>query len=318
MCGVAGITGISDPKIRELLVWGLGDGVDRRGGHAAGYATVDSDGRVLVNRKQGKWGERRAWRFIRQAAKGETVMLHARFATCGALTPTNAHPFTIKRDGKTVLHGMHNGMIYNARESARRNKRDFTVDSKELFELLADERYEEIGKLEGYGVIVWVRPEDPHRVLFCKLTSDADLVVASVKSGGIAWASTHSILENGLAAGMQEIDGTFDIQHGVVHSIADGKVWVHEEFKLALSSGYTGGYFRVGGINWADWEDEEWGTADKLDDDEELALLIEEDDLRKEELISTYGLDPDDVADFTASELQKFIDDWGMRSARPF
>ncbi len=115
MCGLSGYAGISPDK-RVKLIEVLGEGIDDRGGHAAGYVSLT--GNVSYARRIGRWEDSRS-RFIRGAAQGAVCMMHARFATCGDRDDVvQAHPFAIQREGGTVLWGAHNGMIHNARASA--------------------------------------------------------------------------------------------------------------------------------------------------------------------------------------------------------
>jgi hypothetical protein len=204
MCGISGFTGLGylAAELRYDLVEALGSGIDKRGGHAAGAVAVTDEGPPRLMRKLGSWDGARG-RFIRAAGAGHSVMMHARYATHGDRGKVeNAHPFAIKRkdDGgkeHTVLYGCHNGILYNADESAKAAGRAFSVDSLEFFELLADKSYETIKALRGYGVVTWIRPED-RKFRLLRLSSSSDLVVYRLQSGGIVWGSTKSIVDDAL------------------------------------------------------------------------------------------------------------------------
>jgi len=184
-------------SIRVKLAGALGIGLDKRGGHAAGYVSLssaDSGKGIGMARRAGKWGDS-SWRFIRSAAAGEVAIMHARYATCGEKdNPLHAHPFAIRREGKTVLYGAHNGIVYGGRDTAKAAGREYTVDSRELFELLADGNIAAIQAMSGYGVINWVTPESGV-VRMARLSSNSDFACVSLACGGIAWASTMAILE---------------------------------------------------------------------------------------------------------------------------
>jgi hypothetical protein len=184
-------------SIRVKLAGALGIGLDKRGGHAAGFVSLSSaaSGKGIgMSRRAGKWGDA-SWRFIRSAAAGEVAVMHARYATCGEKdNPLHAHPFAIRREGKTVLYGAHNGIVYGGRDTAKAAGRDYTVDSRELFELLADGNIAAIQAMSGYGVINWVTPESGV-VRMARLSSNSDFACVSLACGGIAWASTMAILE---------------------------------------------------------------------------------------------------------------------------
>lgn len=196
MCGIAGFMGIKH-KARRDLVDSLGLGIDMRGGDAAGYVSISESGAVTHAKKLGTWVGARN-KFRRVAAGGETVMMHARYATCGSKYDQNqAHPFEIRREHKTALWGCHNGCIWNADDSAKANGRKYTVDSKELFQLLADGDVEGINELDGYGVITWIEPGTDY-VSMVRLSSSSEICVVGVEGGGIAWASTWAILGDAL------------------------------------------------------------------------------------------------------------------------
>lgn len=199
MCGVSGFVGIPEHK-RFALVHALGDGIDTRGGHAAGFVTVSD--RIEVRKRIGHWSTAHM-RFIRAAASAPICLMHARYATCGSQRakrdPLNAHPFTIRRNGKSVLYGAHNGVIYNADESAALYEREYTVDSKEILELLADDELDTLQSLDGYGVLTWIEASDPHSIKIAKLSEDGEIVVARVAGGGVVYASTQAILGSALA-----------------------------------------------------------------------------------------------------------------------
>lgn len=196
MCGVAGYAGLSyvSQKVREDLVEALGIGIDQRGGHASGFVRVTATD-IRCHRKLGEWSSARM-RFIRAAAEGTTLMMHARFATTGRRDDIlNAHPFPIVRNGRTVLYGAHNGMLEGTWGSATEHGRDHTVDSREFLELLADQDYEAIRNLEGYGVVTYVQPTDGI-IRVVRISRDSDLVVYRLKGGGILYASTAAIAKD--------------------------------------------------------------------------------------------------------------------------
>ena len=184
MCGLSGFAGIKDLEARMVLTNHLGMGIDDRGGHAFGYVSVEN-GKHRLAKRIGTW-ERAAARFRFQAAVGEVCMMHSRYATCGSRDNVeHAHPFTIKRNGRTILYGAHNGVLQGTHTSAIKHGRKHTVDSRELLELLADNRLDEINQLDGYGVITYMRPgsSDVH---VARLAKSSDFIAVSVKGGGMA------------------------------------------------------------------------------------------------------------------------------------
>ena len=228
MCGLSGYNFKEDQEIgdekRMKLVLGLGSGIDSRGGHAAGYVSIGQHS-IKYCRKIGKWLKAKD-RFIKGASENNLCVMHARFATCGDRDQVNqAHPFNIKRNDKTVLFGCHNGMIGGAFESAKAHGRNISVDSQEVFELIADKDYEGIQKLTGYGVITWIEPDKKDFVNIVKLSNHADICIIKTKEGGIVWGSTWAIVGDALKlAGLTAANGYKDLDIGRVYEIHPGEL----------------------------------------------------------------------------------------------
>lgn len=249
---------------RFILTDALGSGIDRRGGDAIGVATMAATGNVTTRRALGTW-EKADASFIDYCTTPDIVLMHARFATCGDKHDVKqAHPYTIKRNGRVVLVGAHNGVIYDARESAKRNNRPYTVDSLEVFELLADGDYEAIGRLHGYGVLTWMVPGHRH-VNLVRLSDSSDIEIAKLKTGGIVWASTWRIIEDAVSAAGLEVDHTYKIDEiGQVYKIYENDVRYSTDSRLIkLAAGYGSSYGSYGTYgSWTNWEsdtsDEDW------------------------------------------------------------
>lgn len=224
MCGLAGFAGVTDATKRMALIRALGAGIDTRGGHAAGYVSMASHKGHKLAKRIGTWGDA-SQRFIHGAAAGHSVMMHTRFATCGGQADVEyAHPFTIKREGKTVLYGVHNGVLGGTYSSAAAHGREHTVDSREMLELLADENVSAVNKLTGYGVAMWVTPGSD-MVYMSRLSDNSDIVVVRLKCGGVAWASTMTILAKALRSAKLKHAGELSTEGvGVVYAIGSGGV----------------------------------------------------------------------------------------------
>ena len=221
MCGIAGFQNVPS-YAKDTLVNVLGLGIDSRGGHAAGYVSVGDATRVA--HKLGTWAMS-SKKFRRRAAGGNTCMMHARYTTHGHKGITNAHPFTIQRNGKSVLHGCHNGMLYGTETSAKKFGRNWSVDSRELFELLADGELSEIQRLSGYGVITW-NEHGTDTVKFSKLTSDGAVYAVKLKLGGMVWGSTETIVSKAIGAANLEAEFYYEkLETGRVYLISKGELW---------------------------------------------------------------------------------------------
>lgn len=208
MCGLAGYVGVPE-EARWRLTAGLGFGIDKRGGHSSGFVSIGDTLRYC--RKSGKWSDGRK-RWFETASSGNLCMMHARWATCGdRYEPNQAHPFAIKREGKTVLWGAHNGVIYDAWESAEKYNHYIDVDSQEIFEHLADQNYQAIQDMNGYGVITWIDNEARDRVSVARLSSHSDFEACQVKEGGVVWASTKLIVQDALKLASLNVDYWYDL-----------------------------------------------------------------------------------------------------------
>lgn len=192
MCGLSGFAKIEGEANKLLLTYALGRGIDTRGGHGCGFVSIKNT-KVRAVKNGGEWGTA-PQKFLMDAAQSDLLLMHSRFATCGERNQARqAHPFTIKRDNKAILHGAHNGIIYNADDSAKEHNRQIEVDSEELFHLIADKDYEGVQKLTGYGIAMWVMADGDH-IKLARLSDDGEMVVAKLTNGGLVWASTWEIL----------------------------------------------------------------------------------------------------------------------------
>ncbi len=288
MCGLAGFSGIKDEHKRWVLMRTLGIGIDARGGHAAGYVslrTAESSLAPTVNKRIGTWKGANG-RFLSEAAKGEVLMMHSRFATCGQRdNVTHAHPFVIKREGKSVIYGAHNGVLGGTYGSSAKAKRTHTVDSRELLELMADDDVDGINNLTGYGVVTWITPSSGN-VNMVRLSENSDIIVVSLKGGGIAWASTWNILRTALNAAGIEAEHTLVTEEiGMVYQMAATGVYKTQVTGITVGEEDYSRYYSkaLNAYGWGDHipdvedmnytaEDAAW---DKMILDREKALELE-------------------------------------------
>ena len=232
MCGISGYAGVPIAK-RQILTMALGVGIDRRGGHAAGYLAMRQDGSLDRGRTNKTWSTSDAG-WMRTVWQSQLVAMHSRWATCGRKIEQHAQPFKVQRQRKTVLWGMHNGVISNASHSAHRHKREYTVDSLEMFELLADNQLEKIARLNGYGAVAYVLGEDMKHIRLCRMSDSANMCVARSLSGNSTiYASSPDILENAAEHAGIEIEKPWELETGKVYVIdSRGKLSVTEEVLL--------------------------------------------------------------------------------------
>src|SRR5271166_1879661 len=108
MCGIVGASFAQDcsytPEQRETLLRLGSFGADKRGGQSYGIVTVNPK-KHNVEKGMGPLVSADFKRY----AQSNLIFGHSRFATQGAITLSNSHPFKIGR-----IIGAHNGVIYNA------------------------------------------------------------------------------------------------------------------------------------------------------------------------------------------------------------
>lgn len=135
---------------------------DKRGGHSWGWYDLEN-----INRDLGDITED----FLKLEIKS-TILAHTRYASTGAKTIENAHPFEI---GDII--GAHNGMVYNHLEMNQKYPaRDCSVDSQHIFWHISEQL--NLSELEGYGAI-WFTKKDDNRIYLGKFNSGV-LAIAKV------------------------------------------------------------------------------------------------------------------------------------------
>lgn len=196
MCGLAGWAFNQEPRGEHrgrlaVAAHILADAIDQRGGHGWGYAT----GTGLLERGVGLL----APAMDAYAVSGARVaILHARYATIGAKTVENSHPFRFGH-----ITGAHNGGIWNHREIGARYGRDFPVDSMHIIAHIAEGA--PLDELTGYGAVEFIDAHKDGAVGLFRF-NNGDLAMGDVTSRdgkirGVAWASTLRQLQTAMTAG---------------------------------------------------------------------------------------------------------------------
>ncbi len=253
MCGISGHLGITDPFAKIALTVSLGEGIDKRGGDAVGFLSIKNS-KLQVCKKLGTY-KGASNRFLMTAVNADMCMMHARWATCGKKTVEEAHPFVIKRNGRTKITGCHNGIVYNANESAKRNNRSVEVDSQEIFELIADGDIEGIKKLQGYGVVTYVRSETPDTIELIRLTDNSDIYVCELTNGGIVYGSTKTIVHDALELSNLEVKNSFKLDDiGRIYLLRTDGVYASNVSGYKFAESYSS-YSFMGG----------WGGLDSFE-----------------------------------------------------
>lgn len=192
MCGLVGVAGnlfTADTNFFEQALF-----ADQlRGHHSTGVFEVDSKSGDLTWYKKAVNASDFLQMHVANSLITTGAMLlagHNRWATVGAHTDDNAHPF---------IHGdialMHNGTLKSRRGLARKH---FTVDSEHIAYTISQcEEEEDIVKvleeLDGAFALVWYNYKMGK--LYMARNSERSLYVAYNKVGNIYWASEQKMLE---------------------------------------------------------------------------------------------------------------------------
>lgn len=260
MCGLAGFVGIPSAS-REALTQALARGIDKRGNHGAGFVSCTRWGeRVPVTHALRLGGILQAPReWLQQAATGDVSLLHTRFATCGKRTVDECHPYAVARPGTQALYVAHNGIIDDARESAKEHGRPYVTDSKELAELLACGDVARIARLSGYGTLAWL---DGGHLYVCRMTSDGEAWVGAAEGGGTILASTASIGRDAMRAANLKERCWYELAVGDVYELRDDALYQTPHPRVTLAA-------RSWGSRWT-WEDfRDFGVGGFRDDDDD-------------------------------------------------
>ena len=211
MCGLAGVI-LKNKKRSDSELKTIADNfqqmlleADTRGGHATGFAIIDSRGDYLIHKTN-----KDAFDFLDTedsvtaldlvSTNATCIMGHTRYATLGSPNINkNNHPI---RTGKTI--GTHNGSIHNHKELFKKYnmKRFAQVDSEAIFRLyetsdsLKEFAENRLPNVRGRVSIVWADLEYPEYIYMVK--GDNPLELAYIEDLDIyVYGSTTDIIKAG-------------------------------------------------------------------------------------------------------------------------
>jgi predicted glutamine amidotransferase len=155
MCGLIGAVGVIDNKVKDVVkTLFILDLV--RGHHSSGIAVVNDKKETSILKDVGTPFE--LLKDTRYAGiTGGTInmmMCHNRYATKGAQTANNAHPFEMDH-----IIGAHNGTVHNL--SRLKDGFKFDVDSQAIFNNISHEGIIETAKkVDGAYALTWYNKQD--------------------------------------------------------------------------------------------------------------------------------------------------------------
>lgn len=181
MCGVFGFSKLT-PKTRVMAHY-LAYAMEGRGDDSWG----GSDGVDLIKRT----GPVSASFYVPK--DWTQAIFHTRAATVGEVSERNAHPFSVPREGRAPVIGLHNGGVWNWKELNEKYHRDCQVDSEHIFYQLAHGL--PLNELFGRGTVVYFDEFDGERLINLIRWKHGDLEVAITDEDGVIFCSNKDPID---------------------------------------------------------------------------------------------------------------------------
>jgi predicted glutamine amidotransferase len=204
MCGIFGFAkkhnSQNDNQILILrrILTNLADESVVRGQDSTGVSVITPDDRrtFKATYPSSELIRHETWKsnILERVTRDTTIVIgHVRYATHGAISTRNAHPFEI---GEVI--GAHNGVIYNYNKIADKYGKEVEVDSEVIFASLnRNDKRIAFEDLSGDFAVSWIK--ESNEILHLARELSRPICVAYWKKAKVLlWASTLNIMSKAL------------------------------------------------------------------------------------------------------------------------